>query len=286
MISSTANSQVKQVAALGKKAKYRKETGLFVVEGPKMFEELPPERIESVYVTENFLKAERQKAAGKQDSDKSGEKPGGSLILEKLKKVRKVETVTDEVLKAMSDTQTPQGILALARQYRYSLKDVLNASGKAHLMILETLQDPGNLGTILRAGEGAGITGVIMNEDTADIYNPKVIRSTMGSVFRVPFVYVSDLKEALGELKKNGIRLYAAHLKGVNSYDMEDYTGDIGFLIGNEAKGLSDGIADMADTYVKIPMAGKVESLNAAIASSILMYEAARQRRNHHVRKM
>jgi len=275
MISSTANSQVKQVAALGKKARYRKETGLFVVEGPKMFEELPLDRIESVYVTENFLKAERQKATA------SGDKNGSSaMILEKLKKIRKVETVTDDVLKAMSDTQTPQGILALAKQYQYSLKDVLKASGKAHLMILETLQDPGNLGTILRAGEGAGITGVIMNEDTADIYNPKVIRSTMGSVFRVPFVYVSDLKETLRELKTAGIHLYAAHLKGVNSYDKEDYTGDIGFLIGNEAKGLSDEIAELADTYVKIPMAGKVESLNAAIASSILMYETARQRRN------
>lgn len=270
MISSTANSQVKQVAALGKKARYRKETGLFVVEGPKMFEELPPERIESVYVTENFLKSERQKGAS-------------GLILEKLKKIRRVETVTDEVLKAMSDTQTPQGILALAKQYQYRLEDVLSVSGKAHLMILETLQDPGNLGTILRAGEGAGITGVIMNEDTADIYNPKVIRSTMGSVFRVPFVYVPDLKETLGQLKQSGVRLYAAHLKGVNSYDMEDYTGDIGFLIGNEAKGLSDEIADLADTYVKIPMAGKVESLNAAIASSILMFETARQRRNHYL---
>lgn len=273
MISSTANSQVKQAAALGKKAKYRKETGLFVVEGPKMFDELPLERIECVYVTENFLKAERQKGAAER-------KDGSGSILEKLKKIRRVETVTDDVLKAMSDTQTPQGILALAKQYQYSLTDVMNGQGKAHLMILETLQDPGNLGTILRAGEGAGITGVIMNEDTADIYNPKVIRSTMGSVFRVPFVYVSDLKGTLRELKSAGVHLYAAHLKGVNSYDQEDYTGDIGFLIGNEAKGLSDEIAAMADTYVKIPMAGKVESLNAAIASSILMYETARQRRN------
>lgn len=273
MISSTANSQVKQAAALGKKARYRKETGLFVVEGPKMFEELPPERIDRVYVTESFLNAERQKAA-------SEGRDGAGILLEKLKKIRKVETVTDEVLKAMSDTQTPQGILALARQYQYTLDDVLTCDGKAHLMILETLQDPGNLGTILRAGEGAGITGVIMNEESADIYNPKVIRATMGSVFRVPFVYVADLKATLGRLKDSGIRLYAAHLKGVNSYDMEDYTGDIGFLIGNEAKGLSDEIADMADTYVKIPMAGKVESLNAAVASSILMYETARQRRN------
>jgi len=265
MISSTVNPQVKQVSALGKKAKYRKEAGLFVVEGPRMFAELPDERIDRVYVTERFRKEGGQK--------------------EKLNRLRHVEVVTEDVLKAMSDTQTPQGVLALAKQYEYRLEDLLKRPGKAHLMILETLQDPGNLGTILRAGEGAGITGIIMNQDTADIYNPKVIRSTMGSVFRVPFVYVEDLKAALKTLKGAGIHLFAAHLKGVCDYDQADYRGDTGFLIGNEAKGLSEETASMADTYIKIPMAGQVESLNAAIASAILMYETARQRRNASVMK-
>ena len=119
-----------------------------------------------------------------------------------------------------------------------------------------------------------------MSSDTADIYNPKVIRSTMGSVLRVPFVYAPDLKEACEQMKKAGIRLYAAHLKGMHNYDQEDYTKATGFLIGNEAKGLTDEMAAIADTYIKIPMAGQVESLNAAVASSVLMFEAARQRRN------
>lgn len=148
-------------------------------------------------------------------------------------------------------------------------------------MILETIQDPGNLGTIIRAGEGAGLTGVIMNSSTADIYNPKVIRSTMGSIYRVPFLYTEDLPGTIKRLKEKNIRLFAAHLKGENNYEEEDYTGNTGFLIGNEAKGLSDEISAMADTYVRIPMLGQVESLNAAVASSILMYEAARQRRKH-----
>ena len=147
-------------------------------------------------------------------------------------------------------------------------------------MILDTIQDPGNLGTILRAGEGAGITGVIMNDTTADIYNPKVIRSTMGSVCRVPFVYTAALPQTLANIKKRGVRLYAAHLEGRNNYEKEDYTVDTGFLIGNEANGLSSETASMADAYVKIPMMGKVESLNAAVAASVLMFEAARQRRN------
>lgn len=260
MISSTSNAQVKMAAALAKKAKYRKETGLFVVEGPKMFSELPRERIHAVYVSESFLKQEEHKK-----------------MLEGLKRA---EVVTDEVLKAMSDTQTPQGILALAKQDSWTLEDMFPADRQPLLMILETIQDPGNLGTILRAGEGAGVTGVIMNTATADIYNPKVIRSTMGSIYRVPFLYVSDLHETLKQLKSRKVQLFAAHLEGQNDYDQEDYTRAAGFLIGNEANGLTAETAALADTLVKIPMLGKVESLNAAVASSILMFEAARQRRN------
>lgn len=259
MISSTSNAQVKQVAALTKKAKYRKETGLFVVEGSRMFAELPKDRIHAVYATEKFLADKSHKAM--------------------MNGIKKVEVVSDDVLKAMSDTQTPQGILALVKQYEYQVEDILHMPGQAHLMILETIQDPGNLGTILRAGEGAGVTGVIMNSTTADIYNPKVIRSTMGSIYRVPFVYVDDLRATLKLLKKQNIHLYAAHLAGKNSYDEEDYKGATGFLIGNEANGLEDETAGLADTLIRIPMLGKVESLNAAVASSILMFEAARQRR-------
>lgn len=260
MISSTKNEQVKTVIELKKKAKARNEAKLFVVEGVRMVSELPKERTEKLYVSESFLKNPKNEAF--------------------LKEYPRYEAVTDSVFAAMSDTQTPQGVLALIRQYEYGIDDVLKADGKAHLMILENLQDPGNLGTILRAGEGAGITGLIMSRDTVDIYNPKVIRSTMGSVFRVPFFYTNDMFQTVRELKDRGIRLFAAHLGGKNNYEQEDYKGDIGFLIGNEGNGLTDELSDMADTWVKIPMAGNVESLNAAIAASILMFETARQRRS------
>ena len=271
MITSTSNSQVKQVSAIAKRAKARRESGLFIVEGEKMFSELPKERLHRTYVTESFLRQQGEEA-------------------DRLLAGCRYETVTDEVMKAMADTQTPQDILALCRQFSYELSDILGErkegdehtqeKAPAQLVILETLQDPGNLGTILRAGEGAGITGVIMNSTTADIYNPKVIRSTMGSVYRVPFVYVEDLAGAVRRVKQAGVRLYAAHLKGEKNYDQQDYTGSTGFLIGNEANGLSDETAELADAYIKIPMLGKVESLNAAVAASILMYETARQRRN------
>ena len=146
-------------------------------------------------------------------------------------------------------------------------------------MILEDLQDPGNAGTILRTGEGAGVSGVLLTKTCVDITNPKVIRSTMGSVYRMPFLYVESVVSLAQELKDRNIRTFAAHLHGKNSYDQESYTGGTAFLIGNEGKGLTDEASDSADCLIRIPMCGKVESLNAAMASGILMYEAARQRR-------
>lgn len=262
MIGSTSNKQIKRVVNLRTKAKARREENRYVAEGLRMCRELSPDQVEMLFVTEEFAGTaeNRRWLAGFPH-----------------------ETVTGAVMDYMADTRTPQGVLAVVRQRHYRLEELLPQAGgqsvPACLMILETLQDPGNLGTILRAGEGAGITGVVMNRDTADIYNPKVIRSTMGSILRVPFVYVDDLGAALARIKSSGVRLFAAHLKGTNNYDQEDYTGNTGFLIGNEAAGLTEATAAMADCYVKIPMAGKVESLNAAVASSVLMFEAARQRR-------
>ena len=118
-----------------------------------------------------------------------------------------------------------------------------------------------------------------MSSDCVDIYNPKVIRSTMGSIYRMPFIYVEDLPTVVKMLGEKEIHTYAAHLKGKRSYEEEDFTKGTAFLIGNEGNGLRDEVADAAEIYVKIPMCGEVESLNAAIAASVLMFEAARQRR-------
>lgn len=261
MINSTSNKQVKRAVGLRSRAKARREEGMYVVEGLRMCRELGPESVDAMYVTEGFA------------SD-----PANRIWLKDFRP----ELVSDVVMNVMADTQTPQGVLAVVKQRAYTMEDILNTgSGRPlAIMVLETIQDPGNLGTIIRAGEGAGITGVVMNRDTADIYNPKVIRSTMGSIFRMPFVYTDDLCHACGLMKEGGVRLFAAHLKGMNNYDQEDYTDNVGFLIGNEANGLTDETAALADCFVKIPMEGEVESLNAAIAASVLMFETARQRRN------
>ena len=259
MITSISNAQVKQVCAYVQKAKERRKDHIFVVEGPKMFEEAPADRIYKVYATKSFC--------DKHTTDVMGTK---------LKETG-FEVVSDEVLAKMSDTKTPQGILCLVKWPEYSLDDLL-LKRNGVFVVLEDLQDPGNLGTIIRTGEGAGIAGVIMSGKTVDIFNPKTIRATMGSIYRVPFVYVQDMAEAIKRLQKADVAVDAAHLKGEQYYDAFDYTKGSAFLIGNEGNGLKEETALLADTYVKIPMAGQVESLNAAIATTLFMYEAARQR--------
>lgn len=258
MITSTSNQQIKNLLQLQKKSKVRKEQGIFVVEGVRMFREAPADWIIKTYVSQEFLKKEE-----------------ASVL-----KGREYEIVEDRVFKTMSDTMTPQGILAVVKQPSNNLETLLDASAP-FFMVLENIQDPGNLGTILRTAEGAGVTGILMSRDTVDIFNPKTIRSTMGSVYRVPFLYVEDICETVRELKNKGICTYAAHLKGTGSYDEQDYTKGTAFLIGNEGNGLTDQLADLADTYIRIPMYGQLESLNAAVASAVLMYETQRQRRKN-----
>ena len=266
MITSANNQQMKQVAALLKKAKERREKKSFVVEGPKMVQEAPANWLKAVYVSEFFMEKAENKELLKQLEVRCGSVQAP------------FEVVADSVFKSVSDTQTPQGIMAIVQMPEYEMSQLLQGE-KTHLLILESIQDPGNLGTMVRTGEGAGITGVIMNKTTVDLFNPKTIRSTMGSIYRVPFMVTDNLADTMDVLKQQGVSLYAAHLKGQHMYDEEDYTKACGFLIGNEGNGLSDEIADLADTYIKIPMEGQVESLNAAISATLLMYEANRQRR-------
>lgn len=257
MITSAANEKVKNIIKLQQKAKARREQDCFIVEGIRMAEEVPRDRLIHAYASESFSAKEENRE-----------------LCQRLR----AEPVADHVMAVMSDTQTPQGILAVVRRSETTVEQILQAP-RALILVLERIQDPGNLGTIVRTAEGAGVTGILMSSDTVDIYNSKVIRSTMGSIYRMPFAYVPDAGEAVKTLKQHGVRIYAAHLDGRHTYDREDYTGAVAFLIGNEGNGLTDQLAGMSDCYIRIPMAGKVESLNASVAAAILMYEADRQRR-------
>lgn len=258
MITSTSNQQVKYLLQLQKKSKLRNEEGVFVVEGLRMFQEVPKDRVRKVYLSESLFNKKRQE-----------------LNLDGFS----VEILSDTVFAHVSDTKTPQGILCIVEQKETTLDELLKVENP-HFIILDNLQDPGNLGTIVRTAEGAGVHGVLMSRDTVDIYNPKTIRSTMGSIYRMPFLYIEDVVEVLQLFHQKGITSYAAHLNGRRSYDKENYEGGTAILIGNEGNGLREEVAEAADRKVQIPMHGQVESLNAAIAASILMFEVCRQRRD------
>ena len=258
MITSTGNARVKNVIQLQTRARARKDSRQFVAEGFRMVSEAPADRIVSIYASETFARCN-----------------SGYMSTIQVP----YETVSDNVFAQMSDTRTPQGILAVIKMAEYGIGDII-ANDNGLYVIVENLQDPGNLGTIIRMSEAAGVDGIIMSPNTVDIYNPKTIRSTMGSLYRVPFVYADDFAGTLEQMKSKGVELYAAHLEGSVEYTEPDYTKASAFVIGNEGNGLTDAVTNICSNRIRIPMAGKVESLNAAIAASVLTFEAARQRRN------
>lgn len=273
VINSASNHKMKEVARLLSKAKERREQEMFVAEGVRMFLETPPARLVKVYVSESFYASEKnRKLLDSREAD--------------------YEIVSDRVFQSVSDTVTPQGILFLARIRSISedqlfarrRREKQNAEQPLTYLLLDGIQDPGNLGTMVRTAEGAGVAAIIGSRQTVDLYNPKVIRSTMGSVYRIPFLVADDLCATVQRMKTEGIRVYAA--EGENSaakenavYDRADFTKDAAILIGNEGNGISPALSSAADCSVSIPMEGRLESLNAAMAAGILMYEAARQKR-------
>ena len=254
MITALSNPQIKEAAALSASAKARQESGLFVVEGRRLTEELPAGQLVKAYATERFAESEE-----------------GADLCRRLNAV----TVSEAVMAKMSDTRTPQGILAVARQLPPAV-----SFPEGPLLFLERVQDPGNVGTLFRTAEAAGAAGILMDSGTADPYNPKVVRGTMGAIFRLPFRISPDAGEALKALRAKGYRIFAAHLAGSVPYDAPAYPQKSVFLLGNEGNGLSDALTALADEKVRIPLCGRAESLNVAVAGAVLLYEHLRQKRN------
>lgn len=272
MITSCANSKVKRIVALQEKSKNRLKENVFVAEGLKMFEEAPADKIKEIYVEEKLYEALNPDLSARIAAYEGKGIP--------------TEIVTKEVFAKMSDTQSPQGILCVMQRCNYQLDELVEKAVKRRekkekaplFLLLEDIQDPGNLGTMIRTAEGAGADAVIMTKGTVDIYNPKTIRSTMGSLYRVPFLYVEDIAAAISALQKGKIKVYAAHLQGEKYFHEFTYKEGAAFLIGNEGNGLKKETADLADCYLKIPMEGQLESLNASVAAALLMYQAAAER--------
>ena len=276
IISSKDNKKIKYLRSLLEKGSARKKNRQFIVEGIKLVDEALVygkvcEIILSESLYEEIISGGLIKNALLADNGKN--------LIAYVNEANSTTVVSDAVFKTVSETINPQGVVAIVTMPEYEilnegfLTQTYNKTGKIKLLILEDTADPGNLGTIMRTAEAAGVTGVIMGRGTVDIFNPKAVRSTMGSIFRLPFIYVEDVRETIRELKKYGISFYAAHLKGKQSYKDVKYSDKAGILIGNEARGLSPETAELADIYIIIPMQGKVESLNAAVAAALMMYE-------------
>ena len=261
-ITSVSNPRIRRLVELRRKAKTRREEELFLIEGTRLCMDTPDLFIKEIYVTEGWI----SNASGR-DREKAEKHP--------------LTIVTDEVMAKAADTSAPQGILCTVRMPSWKKEELIAGPGAPLVLVLEDIQDPGNLGTIFRTAEAAGATGILMSRGTVDLFNPKVVRATMSAIFRMPFCISGSLVDDLAVLRERGIKSYAAHLGGTRPYDALPLTQGTAFLIGNEGNGLSESLTAAADEKDIIPMRGSAESLNAAMAAGILLFEASRQRRNN-----
>lgn len=250
IIESNQNKIIKEVNSL-KAKKERDKTGLFILEGKRLVEEIP-----NSWEIKYLLKAESY-------SDEIN--------------FENVYTVKDSLFEKISETVNPQGILAVCHIKEFDVTNV-DYSNSPFFVVLENVTDPGNMGTLIRTADAAGADGIFLSKGCVDIYNPKVIRATMGSIFHLPIYRNLNLMNLMEDFKNNNVKTLAAHLKGTSTPYKVDMTTACAVIIGNEANGLSNEISEMASDLVKIPMPGKAESMNAGIAGGILIYEAVRQR--------
>lgn len=254
-IESLQNQKIKEVLALYQ-SKGRKKQNAFIIEGLKMLREAKNWTIKRILVSDSFYE-------------------NNLGIIKKY--ACEMVVVPDQLLSKISDTVTPQGILAVIQKKEFKIESIFDRPNPL-IVCTENLQDPGNLGTIIRTADAVGSDGVILSKGTVDVYNPKVVRSTMGSLFHLPIIERQDLQQVFCSFKEKRIQTVGAHLKGkISLYEVNMKKGTA-VVIGNEANGLSNEAAADTDLLMKIPMVGKAESLNAGVAGSIILYEGLRQR--------
>jgi TrmH family RNA methyltransferase len=257
-IESKDNILIKDIKKL-KEKKYRKDSKMFLVEGFRFIEEALDSDFEVVQI---FISARGEV------------KYENSLVKNKLQKNTKVYSISDSLFKSICDTESPQGIIAAVRNKSSQIK-----YNGGFYMLADKIQDPGNMGTIIRTAHAAGAMGVIITKGTVDIYNEKTLRATMGSIFKIPILYDKDLS-LVQELRTNGFKLVTSSLDCDNNFYDIDLKGNVIISVGNEGNGISEEVYDISDLKIKIPMPGGAESLNAAVAASIMMYEVVRQKNN------
>ena len=247
----------KDVSLLQKKASARKEQGLFVMEGERACFDILRADALSNFVDEIFVSNEFY-------ADKRN-------VLASLTN-KKMVVVPDHTFAKMSDTKTPQGILLVMRMPAYKETDIFKENG--FVLALDNVSDPGNIGTIMRTALAAGIDGLVISDDSCDIFNPKVVRATMSAIMRIPFLIVDDIVSLIRNKQADGISIYVTTLDDTAVvYRNVSYEKSVMVVVGNEANGVRDDIISLADTKIYIPMAGGMESLNVAVASALIMYE-------------
>lgn len=256
MITSKDNEKIKYTKSL-LKSKNRMKESKFIIEGYRILT-LALEcnaDIDYVFINEDFeMKNEHLKLLRMLENNEV-----------------KVYKTTNKNFKELVDTENTQGIIGVINFKGKNIEQSINSSQK-FVLVLDRIQDPGNMGTIIRTADAAGVDAIIVLKGCVDIYNPKVIRSTMGSIFDMNIIQCTQ-EEAIENLKANSFSIVSSYLDTDNFYNTVDYNNKVALVIGNEANGINDELISKSDILVKIPIYGKAESLNAAISSAILMYE-------------
>lgn len=257
MITSTTNPKIKYVRRLQNDRRFRKGEGAFVIEGTRWLLEMAPfiERLVLILVTESWLQQQENR-----------------LLIETLGLADSsgLEIASEQVFAHVSDTENPAGVLAVVSIVRPNLPERPKL-----LLILDRVADPGNMGTILRSSAAAGIDGVLAGPGCVDIYNPKVVRSSMGALLRLPVLSLSWAE--IGEIVA-GMRVWLAAADGRTSYTDVDWRQPSALIIGSEAHGAGRQAHHIAHETISIPIAAQTESLNAAVAASVILFEARRQK--------
>lgn len=263
-IQSISNPTIKGIKKLQRK-KDRWDERLYLIEGVKVINEY----MEYIGKPKLILISEELSTV-----------TGGTELFNKINEYdAHLIKVPHRILKDLSDTENPQGIVAVVNFNDSEIENLIVEKNN-FIIVLDGVQDPGNLGTIIRSADAFNINGIILTDNCVDLYNPKVVRGTMGSLFHIPIAIADNKLEIINNLKDRGITIYSTYLEGKNYIHKIDMTKDMAIIIGNESRGVSKELLELSDYTLKIPMYGNAESLNAAIAASVIMYEAARQRVN------
>ena len=292
LITSVNNQRVKEVANL-KQKKYRTESGTFFAEGLRAVQEaVQYADVTELFYTEAGRLDEVLKSAGNVPADtkeKSGNMNNVNHNNAGIAKKRneasngiRMYQVDEKVMAKLSDTKAPQGVLAVIRTPEQNLRKLCPGTASdnnAPVIILDRVQDPGNLGTIIRTADAVGALGLILLEGCVDAYSPKVVRASMGSLFHLPVVQDVTAEEALTWCYRNGYEPAATALKNAQNVYKADISKKMAFLFGNEANGVAEELQAAAETRLFIPMAGLAESMNVAMAAGIILFEGLRQRK-------